>query len=227
MSKVALEMKENEEAHDDVGNLRNLSSSMKEGNTIVAGYMNYNPPHTSQVDGRTSGMIIPEEFIIKWCFANGEKRYLKSLIPIGMVDQELLACKPMKKAIIPHVGSYPQHSRSSKVVMGYYQDDFMGIIELLSKIFVPINDGHLHWYLLVVDLKEKLLVILDSKPNPTLSELRRRNIKKLSLFMEEMFQYNSFYEFCLTPKPLISECKIKEAEGVGEQLPGSLLKPLE
>ncbi|KAJ1405565.1 Ulp1 protease family, C-terminal catalytic domain [Sesbania bispinosa] len=269
-SKAALEMKENEEAPADVGILRNLSSPMKEGNTIAAGYMNYNPPHTSQVDGRTSGVIIPEwmpilfrppkdmildeieaavalylfgtnkddnnngkEVIVKGRFANGERRHFKCLIPKGMVDQEILtlvACmQTYEECDQPSCWFLPttfsqyvlDWSRSPKAVMGYYQDDFMGKIELLSKIFVPINDGHLHWYLLVVDLKQKLLVILDSKPNPTLSELKRRNIKKLALFMEEMFQHNSFYEFRLTPKPLISEFKIKEAEGVGEQLPGS------
>jgi hypothetical protein len=47
------------------------------------------------------------------------------------------------------------------------------------QIFIPVNDQGVHWYLMVVDVIERKLVLLDSLPCPERNYLRRREVLKL------------------------------------------------
>ncbi|KAK7264491.1 hypothetical protein RJT34_32100 [Clitoria ternatea] len=47
------------------------------------------------------------------------------------------------------------HRRSPSSLMEFYQNSHMGQVETLNKIFVPINKSNMHWFLLVIDLKEE------------------------------------------------------------------------
>ncbi|TKY63409.1 Ulp1 protease family, carboxy-terminal domain protein [Spatholobus suberectus] len=128
----------------------------------------------------------------------GDKDTLRTLLPKGLVDQEVT--RP-------------------ETVMEYYQHQYMGKIDYLSKIYVPMNDMSCHWYLLVVDIHEKRLVLLDSKPHPQRNVARRRNVKKLAIFLEELLLHKSFYQFPFTSKPEISEFSLVMPNDIGEQLP--------
>ncbi|KAJ1386572.1 Ulp1 protease family, C-terminal catalytic domain [Sesbania bispinosa] len=47
----------------------------------------------------------------------------------------------------------------------HYYDSFMGKVDLLSKVFIPVNDGNFHWYLIVIDFIQK-----ERTPKPLVSK---------------------------------------------------------
>ncbi|KAJ1403722.1 Ulp1 protease family, C-terminal catalytic domain [Sesbania bispinosa] len=47
-----------------------------------------------------------------------------------------------------------------------YRNPFMGFVDKIKKIFIPIYDEGLHWYLVVIDLVDNKLWLLDSNPFP-------------------------------------------------------------
>ncbi|KAJ1396397.1 Ulp1 protease family, C-terminal catalytic domain [Sesbania bispinosa] len=95
-----------------------------------------------------------------------------------------------------------------------YYDSFMGKVDLLSKVFIPVNDGNFHWYLIVIDFIQKEIVYLDSSPSDSRKEIRMRSVRTLSLYMETLLQHQSFYNYQRTPKPLVSKYTIHIPEGL-------------
>ncbi|KAJ1392527.1 Ulp1 protease family, C-terminal catalytic domain [Sesbania bispinosa] len=89
--------------------------------------------------------------------------------------------------------------------MNSYKDDYMGKLEFMSKMFIPMNDQNNHWYLLVADMRAKKLVLLDSAPCELRNEARKFQEKKMAVYLEEMFEHESFYEFSETNKPMVTE----------------------
>ncbi|MED6154077.1 hypothetical protein PIB30_108534, partial [Stylosanthes scabra] len=55
----------------------------------------------------------------------------------------------------------------------------MGKVETLRKIFVPVNEDNVHWYLVVFDMHEGQMLWLDSKPDPNKMETKDYNIRKM------------------------------------------------
>ncbi|RHN39925.1 putative Ulp1 protease family catalytic domain-containing protein [Medicago truncatula] len=80
------------------------------------------------------------------------------------------------------------------VVRKRYEKDFFDKIENAGKIFIPINDQGVHWYLMVVDFVERKIYLLDSLPCANRKLLRQRDVLRVALFLEEMFIHNSFYD---------------------------------
>ncbi|KAJ1400924.1 Ulp1 protease family, C-terminal catalytic domain [Sesbania bispinosa] len=102
-----------------------------------------------------------------------------------------------------------------------YKDDYMGKIDFLSKMFIPMNDENKHWYLLVADIKAKKLVLLDSAPCEARKEARQLQAKKMAVYLEEMFQDESFYDFSVTNKPRVTEFPLLIPSDIGRQAAGS------
>ncbi|KAK7290112.1 hypothetical protein RIF29_04307 [Crotalaria pallida] len=119
----------------------------------------------SNKDDQKSG----KEVLINYtCWGQGNRETLKSLMPNKEVDQEQLALG-MDAPYEP-----------PKALMDFYKKDFMGTVEVLRKIFFPINDEK-HWYLLVVDMSKQQLILLDSKPDLKRSMWRRLYVQKMVL----------------------------------------------
>ncbi|KEH30638.1 Ulp1 protease family, carboxy-terminal domain protein [Medicago truncatula] len=57
----------------------------------------------------------------------------------------------------------------------------------ITKIFIPVNDQGVHWYLMVVDIIERKLVLLDSLPCVERNYLRRREVLKLVCIDDDFF----------------------------------------
>ncbi|KAJ1426059.1 Ulp1 protease family, C-terminal catalytic domain [Sesbania bispinosa] len=95
-----------------------------------------------------------------------------------------------------------------------YYDSFMGKVDLLSKVFIPVNDGNFLWYLIVIDFIQKEIVYLDSSPSDSRKEMKMRSVKTLALYMETLLQHQSFYNYQRTPKPLVSKYTIHIPEGL-------------
>ncbi|KAK7244912.1 hypothetical protein RIF29_39741 [Crotalaria pallida] len=116
------------------------------------------------------------------CWGQGKRETLRSLMPNKEVDQEvlnLLACNLSyeERSISRYSTTWYLPTTVTqlalglgapyeppKALMNFYKKDFMGTVELLRKIFLPINDEK-HWYLLVVDMSKQQLILLDSKPD--------------------------------------------------------------
>ncbi|MED6150742.1 hypothetical protein PIB30_075462 [Stylosanthes scabra] len=60
-----------------------------------------------------------------------------------------------------------------------YKEAFMGYVEGLRKIYVPVNEDNLHWYLLVFDMNDRQVILLDSNPDPRKKSRKLFNIKHL------------------------------------------------
>ncbi|KAJ1382303.1 Ulp1 protease family, C-terminal catalytic domain [Sesbania bispinosa] len=105
---------------------------------------------------------------------------------------------------------------SPQVVMELYQHHFMGKVELVRKIFVPIHDESSHWYLLVVDMDEEKLILLDSSKCVFRSEWRRLQARKVEMLMDR-----SLYDFTNPEKPETGGFQLIEPKLIGQQQPGS------
>ncbi|KAJ1442529.1 Ulp1 protease family, C-terminal catalytic domain [Sesbania bispinosa] len=104
--------------------------------------------------------------------AFGERCRIKSLMPRQELHQDRYCLAWMK----PPTAS-----------MNAYKDDYMGKIDFLSKMFIPMNDEKKHWYLLVADIKAKKLVLLDSAPCESRNEARQLQEKKM-VYVSSCFQ---------------------------------------
>ncbi|KAK7251687.1 hypothetical protein RIF29_35091 [Crotalaria pallida] len=107
-----------------------------------------------------------------------------------------------------------------KTLMDFYKKDFMGTVEVLRKIFLPINNEK-HWYLLVVDMSKQQLILLDSKPDRKRSMWRRLYVQKMAIFLQEMLMDPSFYDSTTYNTPLISNFTLIEPDYIGEQRDGT------
>ncbi|MED6195503.1 hypothetical protein PIB30_038449 [Stylosanthes scabra] len=77
-----------------------------------------------------------------------------------------------------------------------------------------------HWYLLIVDLYKRYLVLLDSMKTAERIHKRVLAVKTLEIFIERMFIDASFYKFQVTYRPKISTFSFVEPAGIGEQKKG-------
>lgn len=102
----------------------------------------------------------------------------------------------------------------------FYQKEFMGNADVVSKIFLPIYD-HLHWFLLVIDFVRKELVYLDSYQSSSVLHGRISSIKKLAMFMEEFLMDPSFHGTDSNYDYKITKFKIVTPKGLGRQGDGS------
>ncbi|KAK2430807.1 ubiquitin-specific protease ESD4 [Trifolium repens] len=151
-----------------------------------------------------------DEILVKTKFRTvGERTNLKTLKPPCFIDQEQYALtKP----------------NSHEKVMQFYQKDFMGKVYRTSKIFIPMNDQNLHWYLMIVDMVDHQIYLLDSLPCENRKWSRRRDVLKVAIFLTEMLMHNSFYERVLQldrSKPMIHNYPIVEPRGLPSQKCGS------
>ncbi|RYR71113.1 hypothetical protein Ahy_A02g005408 [Arachis hypogaea] len=156
-----------------------------------------------------------------------------NLIPKGWIDEDILCVyahmltneerldlgylrhwyMPTKLALI-------EKNPPSKMIV-QYQNSFMGKVETLHKIFVPVNEDNIHWYLVVFDMHERQIIWLDSKPNYEKMERKNFNIRKLAIYIEEMFQDYSFYDLETTARPKVSRFADPKHIETGEQKIGS------
>ncbi|CAK8567935.1 unnamed protein product [Lathyrus sativus] len=111
----------------------------------------------------------------------GDSTTLKSLMPYCPIDQEQYLMD----------GQY-----SADYVREIYQVNFMTTKSFVSKIFIPMNDQGNHWYLLVVDFIERKLIWLDPLPDVDRHHMRRHQILKMTLFLEEIMLHDFFGELC-------------------------------
>ncbi|QHO02864.1 Ulp1 protease family, carboxy-terminal domain protein [Arachis hypogaea] len=108
-------------------------------------------------------------------------------------------------------------THSPKTLKRYYTEEYMGEFESLCKIFVPMNEDNMHWYLLVIDIEKRHLILLDSKPCVSSRNRGRRCAKLMALFIEEMLDDSTFYVNHTTHRLVISEYPIIHPAEIGEQ----------
>ncbi|KAJ1377963.1 Ulp1 protease family, C-terminal catalytic domain [Sesbania bispinosa] len=202
--------------------------------------LSFRPPEDMELDdvdaiiaayifkSETDYSYVGNEVLIKCSWGSGDRAALKTLMPKTFV-LNLLASKltDYESRLATHSSTwffpttFSQYAlegvKSPQTLMGYYQAKFMGKINYVRKIFVPINDENLHWYLMVVDLNQKKIVMLDSLPYVLRNGWRKRYVKKLAMFIEEMLLDPSFYDRTTMDKPIISDFPIEVPHGLGYQ----------
>ncbi|KAL4293485.1 hypothetical protein AHAS_Ahas18G0132800 [Arachis hypogaea] len=94
--------------------------------------------------------------------------------------------------------------------------NFMGYADEVLKIYCPMWYDN-HRFLVIVDLSRKQLVYLDSLRSPTARSKRRRQIRKLAIFLDDLLDDRAWYANANTDKIECSEFDIKEPE-VAQQL---------
>ncbi|CAH9115910.1 unnamed protein product [Cuscuta epithymum] len=134
------------------------------------------------------------EVLISTRYGDGDRKTLNTLMPKAWIDQEvlnLLACKLTYEDIhfapfstmwfLPTMFSQYvlDWDYEPEILKGFYQRDFMGKVDCLRKIFIPINDQNVHWYLLIVAFDKRMLILLDSYPSEGRREHRRHSVTKL------------------------------------------------
>ncbi|KAJ1392036.1 Ulp1 protease family, C-terminal catalytic domain [Sesbania bispinosa] len=185
-------------------------------------YINFNPLQPSLYDGRKTGVQIPHWILLS--FRPPEDMELDD------VDAIIAAYIFKSDTYHSYVGnevlircSWGLGDRAAlKTLMPKtfvsQEAKFMGKIDYVKKIFVPINDENLHWYLMVIDLNQKKIVMLDPLPSVLRNGWRKRYVKKLAMFIEEMLLDPSFYDRPNNiEKPIISDFPIEVPQGLGYQ----------
>ncbi|CAH9136921.1 unnamed protein product [Cuscuta epithymum] len=187
-----------------------------------------------------------EELIVY--FSNkqfGRRKDLKTLLPGKCVDQQvmnllvsLLTAK--ERSVIQQAADVSfwflpttlshyaiDGNRIPSEVIRFYQKDFMGKLDHLKKIFLPVNYLNCHWYLVIVDVVKGHLIILDSLPGFVNHDSRRIIVRKMALFLEEMLTDSSYHiveapeQITRCRPPPISEYPIVNVEELGSQRPNS------
>ncbi|KAJ1390002.1 Ulp1 protease family, C-terminal catalytic domain [Sesbania bispinosa] len=179
--------------------------------------------------------ICGNEVLVKCSWGIGDRNTLKTLIPKTWIDQEILNILASKMThceskmttnnnnwFLPTTFAQYVLQWGSKPdeMIERYKTKFMGMVDYLRKIFVPINDSNLHWYLMVIDFNNNKIVILDSLRCEMQNGRRKRYVKKLAMFIEEMLLDPSFYEKPNIEKPMITDFVIIEPHGLPQQLNG-------
>ncbi|KAJ1421252.1 Ulp1 protease family, C-terminal catalytic domain [Sesbania bispinosa] len=145
----------------------------------------------------------------------GDRRTLKTIMPTRYLSNEvisLVACK------LTHLSSlHPDYANCwflppqfSELALSYkktpievsqdFRYTFMGYVDNIKKIFIPINDGGHHWILVVIDLDDENIWLLDS------------------IFIEDMLMDRTFYVDSSFKCPVISDFSVTEPEGLSRNL---------
>ncbi|KAJ1412292.1 Ulp1 protease family, C-terminal catalytic domain [Sesbania bispinosa] len=209
--------------------------------------------------------VLLDEVLIKSQKMVGKRASLKTLMPNKHLHHDvlnLLVCNLTEEKhyldgststhwFLPTM--FAQYALDSltpaNTAMELYQGTFMGKVEFVRKIFVPINDEAIHWFLLVIDMDKNNLILLDSNQSDLRRERRRFQVRKVvnwsfslsifksfsmviknrsneymnpqALFLQEMMMEPSFYNFSHTVKPDVAGFTLIEPNGIGQELPAS------
>ncbi|XLR47304.1 hypothetical protein S83_031964, partial [Arachis hypogaea] len=84
-------------------------------------------------------------------------------------------------------------------------------------VFIPVSEttdeGHEHWYLVVIDRVKGQIILLD--PLPIEKQFKRkRTALKLAIYLDEVLEDRSFYDFETTPNLISSQFEFEEPEGL-------------
>ncbi|XLU57974.1 hypothetical protein S245_052622, partial [Arachis hypogaea] len=75
------------------------------------------------------------------------------------------------------------------------------------------DEGHEHWYLVVIDRVKRQIILLD--PLPIGKQFKRkRTALKLAIYLDEVLEDRSFYDFETTPNLISSQFEFEELEGL-------------
>ncbi|KAJ1378002.1 hypothetical protein SESBI_48305 [Sesbania bispinosa] len=224
-----------------------FSRAREDINTVY--YMNLDPLHSVKYDGRTEGIRVPwwmplmfrpptdmvldeiEAVVAAYIFglkyeedlkdeyeilvtsklgAFGERCRVKSLMPRQEMHQDVLNL--VVAMLTDHARANCPYSicwflpieflryclawmKPPSAAMNAYKDDYMGKIDFMSK--------------------------LDSAPCQARNEPRHLQAKKMAVYLEEMFQHESFYDFSVTNKPRVIEFPLQIPSDIGRQAVGS------
>nr|XP_029143606.1 uncharacterized protein LOC112698219 [Arachis hypogaea] len=86
---------------------------------------------------------------------------------------------------------------------------FMGKVNRVCKIYCPIWCEN-HWFLVVIDVVRRQVVYLDSLKSADTRAKRRREIKKVTTFLEELLDHDSWYDAPEKGRELVSDYEIIE-----------------
>ncbi|KAJ1375736.1 Ulp1 protease family, C-terminal catalytic domain [Sesbania bispinosa] len=160
-----------------------------------------------------------DEVLIKLQWMVGKRSSLKTLMPTKHVHRDvlnMLVCNLTEEEhyidgststawFLPTM--FAQYALDNETypdtVMEMYRGIFMGKVEFVRKIFVPISDESVHWYLLVIDIDKSKLILLDSLQIESRRERRKIQVRKV------------------TERPDIAGFTLIEHNGIGHQLPTS------
>ncbi|KAJ1421090.1 Ulp1 protease family, C-terminal catalytic domain [Sesbania bispinosa] len=178
--------------------------------------MVFRPPKCmliDEMDAKIAAYIFAADYV-----ASLPGSSLKTLMPTRHLHHDvlnMLVCKLTEEEQILDTTSIAWFLPTMfAAVMEQYQGPFMGKVEFVTKIFVPIQDESIHWYLLVIDIDEQKLILLDSHP----CHLRREWRRIQAIFLQEMLTDRSFYDFSDTKKPDIAGYRIIEPNGIDQEL---------
>ncbi|KAJ1380626.1 Ulp1 protease family, C-terminal catalytic domain [Sesbania bispinosa] len=162
-------------------------------------------------------------------FGIGNRRSLQTLMPSHYVSNEVIA---MVVCMMTHYRDmiseyafcwylppkFTQQALELKATLNTlahrYRTSFMGYVDLISKIFLPVNDEDLHWYLVVLDMEDEKVILLDSNPNPDRREWYLLQARKLAICFQEILMDRTFYDLRTSECPRISEFPLVEPEGL-------------
>ncbi|XLS84783.1 hypothetical protein HN51_034949, partial [Arachis hypogaea] len=84
-------------------------------------------------------------------------------------------------------------------------------------VFIPvsetIDEGHQYWYLVVINCVKGQIILLDLLPTEKQFK-RKRTALKLAIFLDEVLEDRSFYDFETTPNLNSSQFELEEPEGL-------------
>ncbi|KAL3835350.1 hypothetical protein ACJIZ3_010086 [Penstemon smallii] len=83
-----------------------------------------------------------------------------------------------------------EHYSDEKIIKTFFDgpQSFTSDLERCRQMYIPINDLHEHWFLVVIDLELKTISICDSTPVDALEEYRKRIVNKVVQRVERLLK---------------------------------------
>ncbi|XLU70751.1 hypothetical protein S245_029804, partial [Arachis hypogaea] len=101
---------------------------------------------------------------------------------------------------------------------------YLGKVDCLKRVFIPVSkitdEGHEHWYLVVIDRVKGQIILLDPLPIEKQFKRKRTGLK-LAIYLDELLEDRSFYDFETTPNLISSQFEFEEPEGLSTLEAGS------
>ncbi|MED6136681.1 hypothetical protein PIB30_058080 [Stylosanthes scabra] len=134
------------------------------------------------------------EILVKGTTCDASRETLTILVPKSPLDQDILTLtsamlfhevketfKLAEYWFMPTMFSQYALSWEKKpsILKNFYSKEYMGFVENVYKIFVPINYANMHYHLAIADLEKKQVLLLDSKPSLETRHKRRREVQKM------------------------------------------------
>ncbi|KAF7113094.1 hypothetical protein RHSIM_RhsimUnG0161200 [Rhododendron simsii] len=66
---------------------------------------------------------------------------------------------------------------------------YTGILESMERVYIPINDNNIHWFMCVVNFKHANVYVLDSLPSLSKPKVQNEKVLRVLEYLDDVIQH--------------------------------------